>query len=41
MENDFKINIFFDENGETVEELISEYLIKIVNKKKYERALSL
>ncbi len=30
MENDFKINIYFDENGEELEQVLSSFLIRII-----------
>ena len=30
MRGDFKINIFFNENGEKIEKMIAEYLLSII-----------
>ncbi len=33
MEECFKINVFFDENRDELEKIISEFLIKLINSK--------
>lgn len=33
MENDFKINAYFDNEGEEIEKLIAIYLINLLDKK--------
>ncbi len=33
MENDFKINVYFSEDGEDVEKLLANYLCSLLDKK--------
>lgn len=33
MENEFKVNVFFQQDGEEIEKLLADYLVRILNKK--------
>ena len=35
MNNDFKINAYFQENGEDIEKIIAEYLINFLDKREW------
>ncbi len=35
MKEDFKINVFFCKDGEEIEKVLANYLINILNNKKY------